>query len=184
MDEHVYVVGIIPFFAALVLGPLTGWLLHPRIGLERAVGVASLIIGLTGSVVGIAITVDRVEQLRGMVKAEGHFQKYVKEVSRDSEGNVTHNYAPQVLYKAADGVERVVSGLGGSQSKLSPGEAVPVFYDPEAPERAVVADFQNIWGLVLAFAMFGGAPTMFGIRVLVLAARLERREQDSSSEMT
>ena len=177
MDDQIIDLGFLWFFGAAVLGPLVGWLLHRRIGFERAVGIGCLIIGLTGSAAGIVGSFDRAAQLRDMLQAEGHFQEYVEEFSRDSKGNVTRNVLPLVAYKTADGVEHVIKGLGGSQSDRSPGDVVPLLYHPDAPEKAVINDFQNLWGVILAFAIFGGMPALFGIFFLFFAAERDTPTQ-------
>lgn len=170
MDDRIIDLGFLWFFGAAVLGPLIGWLLRRRIGFERAVGVGCLIIGLTGSAAGIVGGLDRAAQLHQLREVEGRFREYVEETSRDSEGNVTRNLSPLIVYTTADGVEHVIKGLGGSQSERSPGEMVPLLYHPDAPEKAVINDFQNLWGVILAFAIFGGMPTLFGIFFLFFAA--------------
>ncbi len=177
MDDRIINLGFLWFFGAAVLGPLVGWLLRRRIGFERAVGVGCLIIGLTGSAAGVVGALDRAAQVREMLQAEGHFQEYVEEFSRDSEGKVTRNVSPLVAFKTADGVEHVIKGLGGSQPERSPGDVVPLIYHPDAPESAVINDFQNLWGVILAFAIFGGMPTLFGIFFLFFAAEHDAPRQ-------
>lgn len=169
MDDRLVDLGFLWFFAALFVGPLLGWVLNRWLGFERSVGVACLIIGLTASIFAVWCGLDRAQQLQGMVEVEGHLLDYVEERSKDKDGNVTVSLSPRVSYVAADGVERILKGLGGSQAEREPGEAVPVRYRSSDPAYAVIADFQNIWGVIFAFGLFGGLPLLFGIFFLFLA---------------
>jgi hypothetical protein len=67
---------------------------------------------------------------------------------------------------------------------------VPLRVPAADPARAVVADFQNLWGGVLAFTLFGALPLAFGAFMLGIArggspmgeartANAERRTADA-----
>jgi len=163
MDETVIELGFLWFFGALVVGPLLGWLAHFKWGFERGVAVGCLLIGLTGSAVAAWGGWDRAQQLRGSLEVTGHLVYYVEERSKDADGNATTSRAPRVAYRTADGREYVIKGLGGSQADKAPGDPVGLRYWPAAPERAIIADFQNLWGVILAFGLFGAFPLLFGL---------------------
>lgn len=82
---------------------------------------------------------------------------------------------PQVEFRTADGAVHRVAGLGGSQSKAAGGDAVLVRYPAADPSQALVADFQNLWGGVLALTLFGVLPLAFGAFFLGLAVQGSRR---------
>jgi len=170
MDDSIIELGFLWFFGALVLGPLLGWLVNRKWGFERGIAVGCLLIGLTGSVVAVWGGWDRWQQLRGSLEVSGRLVDRVEERSKDADGKVTVSEAPRVAYVAADGKEYVIKGLGGSQADKAPGDAVALRYWPEAPERAVIADFQNVWGVILALAIFGGFPLLFGLFFLAFDA--------------
>ncbi len=167
MDDTLINQGFLWFFGAVFVGPLLGWLFHFVGGFEKGVAVGCLVIGLTGSCIAVMVGFDRAEQLRGTVAVEGRLVNFERQTTRDAGGEVSVSYEPRVIYVAADGKERFVTGLGGSQQSKDEGDAVPVRYWPDDPERAVVADFQNQWGAVLAFGLFGGFPVLFGLFFLL-----------------
>ena len=171
MDDTIANQSFLWFFGSVFLGPLIGWLAHFRGGFERGVAVACLIIGVTGAVCGVRIGLDRAEQLRGTVAVEGRLINFETRRTKDADGEVSVTYEPRVLYVAADGLERHVTGLGGSQQSKDEGDPVPVRYWQDNPDRAVIADFQNQWGGVLAFGVFGGFPLMFGLFFLGLSRK-------------
>lgn len=82
---------------------------------------------------------------------------------------------PVVEFRTADRAVHRVAGLGGSQSKAGEGDAVPVRYPAADPSQALVADFQNLWGGVLAFTLFGVMPLAFGAFFCGLALQGARR---------
>lgn len=167
MNDAVVDQALLWFFAVVFGGPLVGWAVGWRTSFERGVAVACLLIGLGASGLGVWVALDRLAQLRGTVAVTGQLVEYVEETTRESDGSSTTTLAPRVRYVAADGRERLTKGLGGSQAGKDPGALVPVRYRADDPERAVVADFQNIWGAVLALAIFGGLPTLFGVFFLL-----------------
>jgi hypothetical protein len=174
MDDRIVDLGFLWFFGAALVGPLVGWALHSRLGFERSVGIACAIIGLTACVAGVWGGVDRGQQLAGMVAAEGRLVDFVEEYSKDDKGRTEVTRSPRVAFTADDGSDWLVKGFSGSQSDRAPGEVVPVRYKPHEPGQAVIADFQNVWGPILALAIFGIMPLLFGIFFLFFA--VDRRK--------
>lgn len=170
MDDTLINQGFLWFFGALFVGPLAGWLVHFVGGFERGVAVGCLVIGLTGSTMAVLVGFDRARQLEGMVAVEGRLVGFDGVRTKDSEGRATVSYEPQVVFVTADGQEYAVKGLGGSQQSKAEGDTVPVRYRPDDPGAAVIADFQNQWGGVLAFGIFGGFPLLFGLFFLGVGA--------------
>ena len=167
MDETLIDQGFLWFFGAVFVGPFIGWLVGLKGGFERGLAVGCLIIGLTGSYFAVSVGIDRAAQVRDTVLVQGRLLEFVEEISKDSDGKQSVNYAPRVAYVAADGVERSVKGLGGSQQSQEIGAPVAVRYRSEKPEQAIIADFQNTCGPVLAFGIFGGFPLLFGLFFLL-----------------
>ncbi len=174
MDESLIDQGFLWFFGALFAGPLIGWLFGLKGGFERGLAVGCLIIGLTGSWFAVSVGIDRAEQLRGTEAVQGRLLEFVEEVSKDADGRQSINYAPRVAYMAADGVERSIKGLGGSQQSKEIGSPVAVRYRSDKPEQAIIADFQNTWGPVVAFGLFGGFPLLFGMFFLLQGVVAEK----------
>ena len=85
---------------------------------------------------------------------------------------------PIVEFIAADGRTRRIEGLDGSQNRSEPGDPVLVHYQTANPDRAVIADVQNVYGIVIGLGLFGLFPTLFGIFFL-MEAYAERRPPPS-----
>ena len=149
--------------AIFLVGPLVGLAVGRFKGLQWGVGVACLIIGITGLTGAARVGWERWHQLQGTVVTEGILAEFREEISRDAKGRATSSYAPVVRFTDAAGKSHEIKGLGGSQDSVNQGDPVAVRYRPETPEQAVVADFQNVWGGTVAFAIFGILPTLFGL---------------------
>ena len=149
--------------AIFLVGPLVGLAVGRFKGLQWGIGVACLIIGVTGLTGAARVGWERWHQLQGTVVTEGILAEFREEISRDAKGRATSSYAPVVRFTDPAGRSHEVKGLGGSQDNASQGDTVPLRYRPEAPEQAVVDDFQNVWGGTAAFAFFGILPTLFGL---------------------
>ncbi|MRR08974.1 DUF3592 domain-containing protein, partial [bacterium] len=174
--------------ALFLVGPLVGFLVGRVKGLMVGVGVGCLIIGLTGLTATVRVGWERWHQLQGSASAEGVLMEFRETVAKDAQGRTTSSRDPVVRFVAADGTAHELKGLGGSQREKSPGDKVPVRYLPEAPDQALVDDFQNLWGPTSGFAAFGILPTLFGLFfVLVNRAmngpdRTERSTQLSAQD--
>lgn len=147
--------------AAVFLGPLAGWLIGRRAGFERGMVVGCLMIGLAGTACALVTAVERWQFLGSTTLVEVRLSGWVAEPVKDSEGNVSVIQAPEIAYVAADGVERRLKGLGGSQRDKEVGDPVPVRHRVHDP-AALIDDPQNTWGPVIGFELFGGFPLLFG----------------------
>jgi hypothetical protein len=144
----------------VLLGFLAGWLR----GMRWGIAIGCLVIGAGASTAAMSLAWQRWQ----FIAHAEHVQ-----------GTLTgQRNGPFVQFRSADGALHEVHGLGGSQSNTETGQAVPVHYLGSDPAQAVVADFQNLWGGVLAFTLFGALPLAFGAFFLALAideARPKRR---------
>ncbi|MEP6723777.1 MAG: DUF3592 domain-containing protein [Variovorax sp.] len=173
MDESIIDMAVLGFGLSLLVGPACGALLGWRMGLEAGVALGCLIIGTAGLAAAGVSAWQRWQLVGGTEVVQGHLAGYVTERSTDGKGKVTETRAPLVAYTAPDGKPRRVKGLGGGLAGLSAGDPVEVRYRPDNPARAVVADFQNVWGVVWGMGVFGLLPTLFGL-FFVGVARGER----------
>jgi len=154
---------VLLFFAALLFGSIVGGAIAWRRGMLSGVAAGCLIIGLGASAAAGSLAWQRAQFVAASELVAGTLT-----------GNVD---GPQVVFKARDGREHTVHGLGGSQSEREPGDPVPVRYLPaDAASSARIADFQNLWGGVFAFTVFGALPLVFGLFFAALA-RQEARVQ-------
>ncbi len=163
MDEETIQQAMLVFGLSLLVGPaiggLAGWLKNFFWG----VGVGALLIGCAGLYAAATIGWQRYQSIEGTASVQGSLVEFVEERSKDSNGRTTVSRAPVVEYVAADGQKRLVKGLGGGLSEKEWGDAVEVRYSIADPAQALVADFQNMWGPVWGFGIFGLFPTMFGL---------------------
>lgn len=163
MDEALVNRLLLLFFGSCLAGPALGALWGWWRGFASGMALGCLVIGLSG-LVGAGWAAWHVhESLAGTETVQGRLIEFTEERSRDADGELTVTFAPQVEYTAPDGRARRIKGLGGSQRRIEPGEAVEVRFRRDDPARAVVADFQNVWGVVLALGIFGLFPTLFGL---------------------
>ncbi len=162
MDESLIDTCFLLFMAAVFLGPLAGWLIGRRACFERGMVVGCLMIGLVGAACALVAVVERWQFLGSTTVVEGRLNGWVAERVKDSEGNVSVSQAPEISYVAADGVERRLKGLGGSQRNKDVGDMVPVRYRLDNPAAALIDDTQNLWGPVIGFGLFGGFSLLFG----------------------
>jgi hypothetical protein len=163
MDEEIIQHGMLVFGLSLLVGPaiggLAGWLKN----LFWGAGIGALLIGCAGLYAAATIGWQRYQSIEGTASVQGSLVEFVEESSKDSKGRTTVSRAPIVEYIAADGQKRKVKGLGGSLSDKEWGDPVEVRYSIADPAQALVADFQNMWGPVWGFGIFGLFPTMFGL---------------------
>ena len=153
---------ILSFWAAVFGGLLLGGAIGLWRGMLWGVAVGCLVIGATASVGAASLAWQRWHFVSQAVLVQGTL------VGRKAGG-------PVVEFRTADRAVHRVTGLGGSQSKAAEGDAVPVRYPAADPSQALVADFQNLWGGVLAFTLFGVLPLAFGAFFLGLAVQGSRR---------
>jgi len=74
--------------------------------------------------------------------------------STDSEGATT--YRPKVRFTTADGrTVEFTERVGSSRTKLRPGDAVPVLYDPARPERAKMHTAFRMWAVPVILIAVG-----------------------------
>jgi hypothetical protein len=149
-------------FGGVLLGFLAGWLR----GMLWGVAVGCLLIGAGASAAAGSLAWQRWQFVSHSERVQGHLTGY-------------HN-GPLVEFSSADGEPHKVQGLGGSQSDLETGNAVPVRYLASDPEQAFVDDFQNLWGGVLAFSIFGALPLAFGAFFCALAVHESRPQRRPS----
>ena len=176
MDDAIIIQALLTFwggvFAGLAVGGLVGWLKNFNWGIASG----CLIIGVGGLAGAAWLGWHQYHRLAGTQQVQGVLVEFVTVESTDGQGRSTRSRAPVVRFKAGDGQTHRVQGLGGSQGHRAPGDAVAVRYRPDAPQQAVIDDFQNQWGGVWALALFGLFPTLFGLYFLGLQ-RKETRDQ-------
>jgi len=157
---------ILLFWGAVLGGVALGGAIGWWRGTMWGVATGCLIIGLGASVAAGTLAWQRAQFIAQSTLVQGRLVGYPD--------------GPLVEFETADRATRSVRGLGGSQGGLQPGEAVPVRFIAADPASAIVADFQNLWGGVLAFTIFGALPLVFGLFFLGVA----RQEQGESRRGT
>jgi hypothetical protein len=136
----------------------------------QGAAIGLLIFGICTSIGAVRLGVAGWQFEDGTVEVAGRFVGYEEAVDTDARGRRTRSLAPRVAYEGPDGRAYTVLGLGGSQRDREEGDTVPVRYRIDAPQHAVVDDFQNRWGAFWAFSGFAGfgllAGAFFGISAL------------------
>lgn len=171
MNEDITMQAVLYLLGGMLIGPLVGGLLGWWKGFALGVGAGCLIIGACGLYGATTLGHSRYHALAGTEKVEGVLLRWTSERTTDSDGDTTTVYAPVVRFNALDGRTYEVKGLGRSDTKIAPGDPVPVRYRPEDPGQALIADFQNLWGGVWGLGLFGIVPTMMGAFFAGMAIR-------------
>lgn len=160
---------------------LLGWgasvLFGSRGGVALALVVLAGMLGFGGGRLAWATW----EEQRGMVAVTGRLLDFKAQSQVQQQGVMTErrvrSLSPRVAYVAADGVERVTVGLGGSLAGRQPGDPVTVMVRPDAPQVARIADFQNRWGAVWFFVGIAGVASLAAMVAVGMALWPEAAER-------
>ena len=145
-------------FAGAGLGVLVSWLLR-RAGNQAAstwTGIA------TGLAVFAAAMTWVVSDLYGVVRqrsnhvlVQGTLLRFeAVRLSQSMRGRVQVGKAPVIEFTGADGRVHQTRGLGGSLQRREPGSTLNLLLDPQHPESASIADFQNQYAALWLFGSF------------------------------
>jgi hypothetical protein len=148
---------LLTFWGAVLGGVLLGLAIGALRGLVWGVAIGCLVIGAGASTAAATLAWQRWQFIAHAEHGQGRLTGQRK--------------GPLVEFRSADGAVHEIHGLGGSQSDAQTGQAVPVHYLASDPSQAFIADFQNLWGGVLAFTLFGALPLAFGAFFLTLAIK-------------
>ena len=106
---------------------------------------------------------------RSAVRAEGEVVNLIPHRSSDGDG-VT--YAAQVRFSDRTGQVHQWTEQGSTNPpRFDTGERVPVLYDPQSPESAVVDDLWGRRGALLIIGPLGALFTVFGLLFVILERR-------------
>ncbi|MBL8306396.1 MAG: DUF3592 domain-containing protein [Rubrivivax sp.] len=155
------------------LGALLGWGASFLVGARAGVAVALVLIAGVLSFGGGRLGWATWEEQRGMVAVTGRLLDFKTQTHVQQQGVMTErrtrSVSPRVAYTAADGIERITVGLGGSLAGRQPGDAVTVMVRPDDPTVARIADFQNRWGAVWFFVGIAGVAVLAALVSVGLA---------------
>ena len=72
-------------------------------------------------------------------------------------------YFPVVKFRTLEGREVIFENRESRRADhYKPGDKVPVRYDPNAPQQAVIATFSSLWSIALIYAVAGFLLLLFG----------------------
>ena len=100
---------------------------------------------------------------------------FVGNVARPGGRNGGTFYYPRFAFRTSDGQERTLTSSSGStDQRYERGQRVTVYYDPQRPDRSILASFWTLWAesafLAPFAALFTGIPAM----LLLFDARTRR----------
>jgi hypothetical protein len=142
---------------------------HRRDSFMPGLAIGLLVFGICTAVGALRLGWAAWQFEHGTLAVAGSFVRYEEKLDTNARGRRTRTLAPRVAYEAADGQRYTVLGLGGSQDDRVEGDVVPVRYRADAPQQAVVDDFQNRWGAFWAFSGFAGFGLLAGAFFAVTA---------------
>ena len=138
---------------------LEGW---TRTGWVTIVGFGFSIIGAVFATLALRHVARRRAFLRGSRAAMGVVVGFDERRDREEPG-----YFPIVRFTTESGREvKFLSEAGSSHPSSQVGDAVPIRYRPDVPERAEIDSFMGLWGLAIVFAALSGAFLCAGVGML------------------
>jgi hypothetical protein len=113
-------------------------------------------------------------------RAPGTVVRVLEEVDAGDGGK---SYYPVVQFRAPAGAPvEFRSHFGSNPAGYRPGDPVTVLYEPDAPDRAEIADFWPLWSLTLMCGLLGTIFLGAGVGVLVAAPRAVPQYDASEAE--
>lgn len=168
MDDDVIVRSVLIFFGSLPVALLAGWLAGRRV-FERGLVAGLSLIGIAGLAAALNLWWNGIRPLEsGAVRIDGEFVRFDTGSAERTGSPADDAHRPVVRFVAPDGRTHEVHGLGGGLRDLEPGAVVTLLVPADDPSRAVIDDFQNRWGGVYAFGLFGGVPLLMASFVAAL----------------
>lgn len=124
------------------------------------IGLGTLVGGIASSVGNIAFMVSSHRTTGKIVD----FDQESKSSSSKNNRNVTYFYPVAEYYDLNDRKLRVTGRTGNAERPdYNMMEPVPVYFDPEVPDRAIIADFRQAWAGNLALFIFGAVFSFLAI---------------------
>lgn len=129
------------------------------------IGGVMLVVGLGLFSGAIVLLLRKIWRMSKSARATGVVMNVeVSEGMRQPIGSTRNTlFKPTVRFRTADG--RVVDytpNTSNSWSNYSVGENVPVYYDPQRPEKVVVGTTYKLWFPFFLFGFVGGLFTLIG----------------------
>jgi|YelNatPaOPRAMG01_1025707.scaffolds.fasta_scaffold00626_6 hypothetical protein len=180
---------IVAFVMGLIVGLMLGFSRTMREVARRVTAVNDAIMGKVFIGVGLVALLGAVGTacstwffVRGAQRTLGTVIELQQSTDNESD-RVT--YAPVVGFQDANGFQHTVaSRVYSAPPKFRVGDTVPVLYRPEAPDRARLARYWDLWGLPTVLGMLGCGQVIAGIIFAAQAhtsARSIREKPDAPS---
>ena len=139
------------------------------------IGVAAILFGLSFVGVTIILLVRKVLRIRKSTKTTGVVVNVEAHEGMYQDIGRTRNtlYKPTVRFQTADG--RVIDytpNTSNSWSNYRVGENVPVYYDPQQPEKAIVGTTFKLWFPFFLFGFAGGIFSLVGAFFVLISMNL------------
>lgn len=121
------------------------------------------VMGTVWLVAAAAMAVHTLRFLRTSVETRGTVIGNVRIEQRDSDGQVTTNFAPEFSFAGADGKSyTVTSATSSNPPEFAEGQEVRVLYNPRIPGEARIDSFRQLWFLPILFGAFGIVASAIG----------------------
>ncbi len=129
-------------------------------------GIIVLLIGLGLLTGGYFAWKHQSSFLATAVKAEGTVVSMDRESSRDSNGNTSYTYYPQISFTTADNQSIEFRGSTGSNPpSYQTGDKVEVLYDPKTPTSASINSFTSLWLGPIILGVLGAVFSLVGVGI-------------------
>lgn len=138
----------------------------------KIIGLVVLLLGL-GLLTGGYFTWKSTNSfLATAVKTEGKVIDLERESSKDSKGNTSYTYYPQISFTTANNEDITFRGSSGSNPpSYSRGDIVEVLYDPKNPPNASINSFFSLWLGPIILGVLGGIITLVGFGIFKTSSK-------------
>ncbi len=130
------------------------------------IGLLQFLLGSAFFVVSVSLGIRKILRLKKWTQTKGFVTDIeISKGMHQSYGTPrTTLYKPRVRYQIADG--RTIDyepKTSNSWSNYSVGQQIPVYYDPQQPEKAMVGTNFGQWFGLIVFSVVGGFLALFGL---------------------
>ncbi len=144
---------------AVVIGTFLWVAVFGSSGLHKALPILLALVGLLMTVINTILFVRKIWRITKSTKTTGVVMNVEVNLGMQQSHSSTRNtlFTPTVRFQTAGGrIINYTPNMSTSWSNYRVGENVPVYYDPQQPEKVMVGRFYDLWFPHFLCALVGG----------------------------
>lgn len=171
---------VVAVFALAISGLIWG-VVFGAPGANKVLPIVLLSAGLLMTGINAALVIRKIRKIKKSTKTTGVVMNVeVSQGMQQLDYSSTRNtlFTPTVRFQTADG--RIIDykpEMSSSWSNRRIGENVPVYYDPQQPEKPIVGKPYNLWFPHLLFGIVGGMFLFIGTLFLLMSSKFPQIPQ-------